>query len=514
MKAPSKTIHTTYKKLHKWPGLIVSFLLLYYSITGIIMNHRETFSSLDVSRAYLPSEFEYRNWNNGALKGSLTIGRDSILVYGSIGIWVTDSTYQNYRSLNRGFANGSDNQKIFDMDRDPDGNLYAATQFGLYGYDQAGEQWLAIGMDGANERVVGIEHVLDTIYVMNRSHLFKGKAKGKATQLERVELGMPDHHEKKVSLFSTIWQIHSGEIFGIPGKLFVDGLGVVTIILSITGIVYFLFPGWIRRRKQRQQSAASLVAINRWSIKWHNKGGAWFFGFLVVLFLSGMFLRPPLLIGIAYVEVPPIKFTNLDQPNPWHDQLRDFKYDAERDRFVVASADGLFQMDKDGDSPEFFGVQPPVSVMGINVLEPFRDGAYLVGSFSGLFLWHPSHPEIYNYAEGKLHEGVGRGRPVGDYKVTGLLTAPDGKRYLVEYDKGVVPLHHEDEFPQMPDHIVSASKMSLWNLSLEIHTGRFFRFLLGDFFILLVPLTGLVSIVVVLSGYLLWRKRFRKPKGC
>ena len=123
------------------------------------MNHRETFSSLDVSRAYLPSEFEYRNWNNGALKGSLIIGRDSILVYGSIGIWVTDSAYQNYRPLNRGFANGSDNQKIFDMDRDPDGNLYAATQFGLYGYDQAGGQWLAIGMDEANELVVAIEHI-------------------------------------------------------------------------------------------------------------------------------------------------------------------------------------------------------------------------------------------------------------------------------------------------------------------------------------------------------------------
>ncbi len=47
------------------------------------------------------------------------------------------------------------------------------------------------------------------------------------------------------------------------------------------------------------------------------------------------------------------------------------------------------------------------------------------------------------------------------------------------------------------------SSMSLWNLSLEIHTGRFFQFLLGDFYILIVPLVGLAAIMVIISGYLL-----------
>ena len=76
---------------------------------------------------------------------------------------------------------------------------------------------------------------------------------------------------------------------------------------------------------------------------------------------------------------------------------------------------------------------------------------------------------------------------------------------MIDYDKGAVPLYHEMKFPEMPNNILKESKMSLWNLSLEIHTGRFFRFLLGDFYILLVPLSGLVSVMVVLSGYLLWR---------
>lgn len=52
--------------------------------------------------------------------------------------------------------------------------------------------------------------------------------------------------------------------------------------------------------------------------------------------------------------------------------------------------------------------------------------------------------------------------------------------------------------------------MSLWNLSLEIHTGRFFQVFLGDFYILIVPLAGLAAMTVVISGYLLWRKRYKK----
>jgi hypothetical protein len=36
----------SYKKLHKWPGLIIAFVLLYYGFTGIIMNHRGLFSGV------------------------------------------------------------------------------------------------------------------------------------------------------------------------------------------------------------------------------------------------------------------------------------------------------------------------------------------------------------------------------------------------------------------------------------------------------------------------------------
>ncbi len=501
-----------YKKLHKWPGLIIAFLLLYYSITGIFMNHRNLFSGFDVARSCLPKEYHYKNWNNSALKGNLVVSNDSILVFGNIGIWVTDSTFREYRSFHLGLPEGTDNRKVFDLHQSHNGDLYAATQFGLYVCEKGSLQWKRIDLDVDIKRIVAIESMKDTLYVLNRSYLFTGKTEGEDTFLYKTELKPPKGYQNKVSLFKTIWQIHSGEIFGIPGKLFVDALGLVTILLSLTGILYFFFPGWIRRRKQKQKAVASMVKANRWSLKWHNKAGTWLFVFFIILFFTGMFLRPPLLIAIARAKVNPVKYSHLDQSNPWYDKLRDLKYDKTRGKLLLATSDGVYYMDKNELLPKRFEVQPPISVMGINVLEPYDKGAYLVGSFSGLFLWHPAHPEIYNFARGEVYSGNTSGRPVGDFKVTGFITKTDGKQFMIDYDKGAVPLYHDGIFPEMPESMKEGSRMSLWNLSLEIHTGRFFRFFLGNFYILLVPLSGLTGIIVILSGYLLWRKRFRKPK--
>jgi hypothetical protein len=501
-----------WKKIHKWPGLIISFLLLYYAITGIFMNHRSLFSSLDISREILPSEYRYSNWNNSALKGNLIISSDSILVYGSIGIWVTDSTYREYRSLNTGFKKGTDNRKIFDVHRAPDGALYAATHFGLFTYNAEEGRWEKFDLDVNIERFVGIESVGDTLYALNRSYLFKGISDGINTRFERIELKAPMGYKQEVSLFETMWQIHSGEIFGLPGKLFVDFLGLITLFLSLTGIVYFFFPDWIKRRKRKALPVSNIAGATRWSLKWHNFTGNWLFVFLIILFFSGMFLRPPLLIAIARATIAPIKFTHLDQPNPWYDKLRDILYNAEKEEFLLSTSEGMFYMNREQLQPVPFPVQPPVSVMGINTFEPYRDGAYLVGSFSGLFLWHPDYDGIYDLAMGRMYQGTGSGRPVGDFKVTGTIAGTEGRRYLIDYDRGVLPLGHDHPFPEMPEQVMKASKMSLWTLSLEIHTGRIFNFLLGDFYILLVPLSSITAVLVVLSGYLIYRKKFKRKK--
>ena len=438
------------------------------------------------------------------------INSDSILVYGNIGIWVTDSTFKEYRSLNAGFPKGADNRKIFDIHRTRNGELYAATQFGLFSFDAEKFAWHKFNLDTKIKRFVGIESIGDTLYVLNRSYLFKGKSKGINTHFQKIELQQPDGYRNDVSLLQTIWQIHSGEIFGLPGQLFVDLLGLITIFLSATGIIYFFFPGWIKKRKRKAKGVQKQVRINRWSLKWHNKTGAWLFIFLIVLFFSGMFLRPPLLIAIANSRVTPIKYSHLDQPNPWYDKLRDILYDANNNRLILSTSEGMFYLEGRSTKPEPFINQPPISVMGINVLENIGNGSFLVGSFTGLFIWHPNYHGVIDVTTGQPYIGSSGRRPVGTYKVAGVLSGTNGEKYMIDYDRGVVPLGTNREFPSMPQNILKASPMPLWNLSLEIHTGRFFRFLLHDFYILIVPLSSLISVMVVLSGYLFYRKKFKK----
>jgi hypothetical protein len=497
-----------YKKLHRWPGLILSFILFYYAVSGIFMNHREAFSGMDISRAILPGNYLYQNWNNAALKGSVTIGRDSILVYGNIGIWLTDSAFRSYSSFNEGFPPGSDNRRIFDIRKSDKGNFYAATIFGIYAFNYGGKRWQRLPLPDGNERFNGIEKIGDTIYAISRSFLYKGLDQGVETRFSKIEVQAPAGYIREVTLFQTVWQLHSGEICGLPGKLLVDLLGVLTAFLSVTGIIFFFFPGWIKRRFHRKKVSPKLVSINKWSLKWHNKMGAQTFVLLIILYFTGMFLRPPLLLTIAYATIPPIKYSHLDQPNPWYDKFRDFEYNPQKDLFMVSTLDGMYELDRYRFTTKWVQNQPPVSVMGINTFTILPDGNYFIGSFSGLFLWHPENVEIHNVISGDIYNEVGLTRPIGDYKITGTLTGPKGNLYFVDYTNGIYPLLHKQPFPEMPENIRNASNMSVWNLSLEFHTGRIFEGLMGDFYILLVPLIGLASCIVVLSGYLLWRRKY------
>ncbi len=501
-----------FKKLHKWPGLIMAFLLIFFGASGIVLNHRAQFSNININRNILPSEYRHSNWNNGALKGNVDIGNGKQLIYGNIGVWLTDSTFSKFSDFNNGFGSGDDNRKISDLEYTKNGSLYASTIFGLFTYNFTENKWIKLNTEELNERFVGLESVGDTVYAMSRSLMYYGLAQGPETKLEAKQILAPIGYTKKVSLFETIWQIHSGEMFGLAGKLIVDLLGIITIALSITGVIYFFFPSWIKRRRKAKKTYSNLAKTNRWSLKWHNKLGAWTFVLLCICYGTGMFLRPPLLISIAGKKINPIKYSKLDSNNPWHDKLRDLIYNEEENSIIISTSEGMYWVNRDNLSAEKCAHQPLVSVMGINCFQQFHGSTYMIGSFSGLFLWNPNMPKIVDFITGsqKVGNSNSSGRPVGFFKVTGLILDSENYPYAIDYSNGIMPLHHNKPFADMPSEIIAESTMSLWNFALEIHTMRIFGALIGELYMLLIPLSGILGIIVVLSGYLYYRKRYRK----
>ena len=114
-----------FKKQHKWPSLVLTLFILLFALSGIVMNHRETFSSINVNRSYLGSEYQYTNWNKAAVKSAIKLEGDTALIYGNIGVWKTNDNYKNFKSLNQGFPDGIDNCKIEKLLKTESGELYA-----------------------------------------------------------------------------------------------------------------------------------------------------------------------------------------------------------------------------------------------------------------------------------------------------------------------------------------------------------------------------------------------------
>ena len=48
----------TWRKHHKWLGLGMTFFLLMFCVSGILLNHRQLIKEVNVSRKFLPSRYE------------------------------------------------------------------------------------------------------------------------------------------------------------------------------------------------------------------------------------------------------------------------------------------------------------------------------------------------------------------------------------------------------------------------------------------------------------------------
>ncbi|MDD2277804.1 MAG: PepSY-associated TM helix domain-containing protein [Bacteroidales bacterium] len=504
------------KKYHKWLGVTLAIFFMFFALSGIVMNHRGFFSRFDINRNWLPKEYRYSNWNNAAIKGVKEIGKDSLLAYGNIGIWLTENSFSKFTDFNKGFPKGIDNRKISDLHKAQSGELFAATLFGLYRLSNQDNAWQKVQLPIEEERIVAIEELGDSLLVVSRSHILLGYGKENYKTFSIIPLHGPFGAENRVTLFRTIWTIHSGEIWGNAGRIVVDIGGIAMILLSITGLFYFFAPKVLRRIKSKTSLKSKIKSANRWSFKWHLKVGIIVSVLLLVVTTTGMFLRPPLLIPIASKTVKPIKGSRLDSPNYWNDKLRDLVYDSHRKVFLLATSDGIYFTPANFSEPPFrVPLQPPVSVMGINLFWPENDGSFVVGSFSGLYNWNPYEYGLLDYLSGEEIEPISElSSPFGSLAIAGGAILPNGQKIFFDYNKGVFSTNSQFTIPQMPDVILKRSGMSLWNLALEVHTWRILGFIISNFYILIVPLAGILGLIIVMTGTLMWWIRYRaKTKG-
>ncbi len=495
-----------FKKLHKWPAIVIAFFAVLFAFSGIVMNHRQLFSPVDVSRKLLPHNYRYENWNLAAVRGSEQISSDSLLIYGNIGIWKSDNNLTKFSDFSQGFPKGIDNRKIYSVKKFGN-DFFAGTHMGLYKRPAGSGRWTKVDLKLKKERIADLALKDDTLLVLSRHYLLKS---ADGNHFEKIQLPEPTDYERKTGLFNTLWELHSGELFGLTGKLVVDLLGIVTIFLSVTGLLHFFFPKWIKRRKRKKKPVRPVAKATKTNLHWHNVIGYIFVVFLLINTFAGIHLRPPLLIAIAPKEVGIIPGTHLDSPNPWFDKLRRVHWDEQNNTYIFSTSEGFYFADENFSFPlQPAKTQPPVSVMGCNVFKPIDNNKYLVGSFSGMFTWDLQTGAVNNFFTGKPYRAPsGMVSPIGANMAAGLVEAGENAWWF-DYNSGALPLSGK-QFTEMPEEILKNSPMSLWNVSLEVHTGRIFEHLLGPFYILYVPLAGICLMIVLISGVVVWWKVYRK----
>ncbi len=486
---------TTWRKHHKWFGIIAGFFLVMFCWSGIILNHRGVFSNCEVSRGILPASYQFNNWNGGILRGMMQTSGGSTYIYGNSGIWRNDSL-NVYQDFNSGLPDGVDNKNIRTMVEvpfsDKGKDIFALSTTQLYRLD-ADEKWIPVDLNSEGERMSDMVYGRDTLIIIGRSHLYTSVYP--FTDFGKTSLKPSDEYDGKTTLFKTIWMLHSGEMFGLVGKIVMDIVAVILILLYVTGVIYWLLVAKTKRQAKRgmaPQNKCLLPHIRR-SFNWHEFLGRKTIVLTLFVCLTGWCLRPPLMVIGVLTRVPAIPHTELADPNPWHDKLRALRYDEKMGDWLLSSSDGFYSLKNLSAKPLQIKNAPPVSVMGINVMRHGEsEGSWLIGSFSGLYVWNRLSGVSIDYFTGS-EPPKKKGIPIGEHDVCGWMNGP------VEYTSGTNVEPMPDNFKDLP--------MSLWNLALEVHTGRIYTFM-GMFSTLLwVFLAGAAAVWSIWTGWKIRRAK-------
>lgn len=545
----------TWKKYHRWLGLVLSVFMLVFCVSGIILNHREVFSGCEVSRKWLPASYHIKNFNNGVVKGTVvkksaahslsSENCDSVLAYGCAGVFLTDSRLSTWQDFNAGLPESIDERNVRHVVKAKDGSLWCAALRDVYRYDENSHRWKKVELPGNEERIMDVALAKDsmTVVALTRSRVFTivpfvqygeivkiGKSSSETYRVESRIIPAPKKYEPKTTLFKLVWHLHSGEFFGLPGKLVVDAIALVLIVLSITGILLFILPYGIRRAK-KLAAKARMKRLGKqfaWNMKWHNKIGYVTIVLTLWIAITGMCLRPPLMVPLVLSKLPQAVG---EDGNVWQDKLRAIRWDAVQGDWLVSTSEGFLRVDEDfSQAPKMLPDDecPKLSPMGVTVWESDGKGGWIVGSFRGIYRWNPvnhSLNQILDYFTGKPSEETSM-IPISDNLVCGYSEDfLGGKPLVFDFAKGVedakgqaVALCNDEpktsrNEESMSDLICETAPMSLWNVALELHVGRCYSPFLGPLSNLFVFLSGLLITLVLLSGYIISHRRRKKAQA-
>ena len=513
-----KKVYKVSKWIHKWLSIILSVFLIWMSLSGILLNHPEFITQITVPSWMLPGEYNLVNWNRSSIiqaeysenvKGKAYFG-------GHEGIVMTTDGGYSFKNMNiNGYPTSafSKKTKSIALVETPENELLFAGNFdGLYRYSGDNKYWKKLNLPTNDTKVMKLVRVGDSLLVATDSEMFIGKISNGKMKFRKLSLERIDENPS-MTMIEFFFQLHSGELWGLPGKLVFDVGAIILLFLSISGLYLWVSPKYRKMKERRKMKRGS--NHTSWFYKYHLKLGIWSFVLLLVFAVTGLYMRPPM-IGQLIGEDIALKYVPVSNPtNPWKHRIRNAMFDVATNKMIIDTKDGYWVSDT-GIYGKFSKEIPPVPIfaMGATVLQNDDRGDILLGSFAGLF-------RVTNtglLAENLLDDDaplVSSVRP-GANLITGYFKEPGGYEYVTTHFGGLLnvqyPMMRTNKF-KMPEFLKENYGMSLWNYLFELHNGRIFQALVGDYYILIIPLSALMFMLVIVTGVIDWLYLKFKRRG-
>ncbi len=498
------------KWLHKYIGLGIILFLMWMSISGILLNHPDLIANVSVPGWLVPEQYHIKNWNRSSLVSLVYSKRDVNLVFagGKQGVWRSVDGGKTFSRYEQNFPQSLYYKKtrhlFLQEDRAPY-YLLAATDGGLYANDLQSGLWRPVKLGSEREAVKKILLVKGKVLVFTESNVYLSPMN--PLRFRKVALPIVTV-ERTVSLVDLFFHLHDGRVWGLPGKLLFDMAGLIIFFLSLSAFYIWYFPKKLRRRRNRQRLKSSKEKTRLFQVmfKYHLKLGIWAAAILLIIGTTAFFMRPPFLAIIADGSIPASWYPGLLAQNPWEGKIHNALYDAVEDKIIINASDGNWIASADFSQPfNRYNLKAPLFVMGATVFDAYGTGGYLIGSFNGLYHLERATGHAVNMQSGKIAKEWSNVRPA-EYMVTGYFKTPAGEEFITAHQQGLIALSDafgKDGF-RMPAELAENASMPLWNYMFEIHNGRFFKGIIGQWYILIAPLGALLFVLISLTGIYDW----------
>ncbi len=490
--------------LHKWLGLISIIYIILMALSGIIANHPRLTDGITFKCSSPEKRVDYENWNRGSARCVVYTGTDSESAFlgGRQGIWKISRNGDQIEPFMRNYPSSPMARDVWDLYFDePSERLFAATGNGIYFYDFVSDKHGWQPCSGISSSVKNIFSIRGRIAAVSDS-LFYLNSSESSTSFEGLFLpDLPELKEHSEGTLNDLFlNIHTGEIIGLRGKLLVDFLGILIIVLSVTAVFIWHIPFRFKNKKRRGRPAsASEKAMYRSSYKIHSGIGSKFILPLFIVVLAAFLIFLPIPSWQKHL-FEPVSFSTDDllDSNPWKRQISGALYDPLQQKIIFLVKNGLVSCDVGEDyeigEPDFFS---DFSVMqaGLFVYDPLSK-AYMIGGFEGLFRYYPEYDraEAVKSVNGKISH------------LCGYMKTPEGSEYYFNNYKGLRRINTVSDdwsLPDMPGAINNEAVVSLSEIASEFHSGRIYQPVFGRAWWLPSFICSLVLLLLMISGVIL-----------